>query len=185
MKKRKIFIASTVFFVLLLFIVLFFNGREITLENAIKSSRGGEVDILKINNEEKIVVFRETSPTNKNTYIINTFNNRSNGTYKYSTDTEFGFTVNSPFMLNIQNFKGVGNIVWGVINNEEVTNVKITFAGNSNGQKFEVLSDIQNEAYSAAVPVEYKKVNLSDGSWTIMTEMFNKKGELLSTHKGL
>lgn len=158
------------------------------MENTIKSQWGNNIEILKVDPKNQLVIFKEFSTKNQEIHIINNYFSKKNKQYFYSRNTEFGYIVNSEYMLNVITFDNIGNIIWGVVNKnkieEEIKEVKIEFKNISDKHGFQVNSLIENNVFMIKPPDIYKSTEINNENWTIITKLYDENGTMIKSYHG-
>lgn len=179
----------TIFFILLFLFIIFLNkyiGYS-SLEKVIEASWGNNVKVLDSNKEKEIVIFKIFSGNEQETYVINTYK-EENGKFKYSKENEEGFIVNSPYMLRINEFEGVGNVIWGVINDRDlkdlIKEVEIKFENKKTYQNFVVKGVVKNNVFIIIPSIKFENTWFLSEDLSIETILLDNNGNVIREYKG-
>lgn len=181
----KKIVGISIFFLFVIFLSKYTGYTS--LEKAIEASWGEDIKVLDSNKEKNIVIFNIFSGNEQGIYVINTYESK-NGKFKYVTESEEGFKVNSPFMLRINAFEGVGNVIWGVINNRDlkgvVKKVEVKFENKIVHQNLIVTGVVENNVFIIIPSIKYDNTWFLNEDLFIETVLLDSSGNVIKKYNG-
>lgn len=175
--RKKIIIILIVVVIALCSGYFYYFNNFYSLEKSIKRNYTNVI-IHKIDNDKKLILFSEGTNT-KRQYILSEFYNLGNFFYNIYDDNT-GIIFNMPYIIMVSYKKSVGNVIWGVFNNDtHARKVEIRYMNKIDKSEYSFNATIERNIFMGFPNTNYKFVNFFDGNWTYSLKVFDDKGVLI------
>lgn len=170
--------------VVLIILMIVYSDRYVSLEkNLAKRCSKSEVNIHFSDYENKLILYSE-SYKGSGQYVLTTFKHW----WKfYRVDNKYGgMTVNSPFFITVSNREPIGNVIWGVINEKYISDMKrisIEFDNKNQSISYEFSCILEDNTFVFYPDYQYKRTDFSGGKWGYHIKVYDEHQNLVFEEK--